>query len=151
MKGDRIGMLTLTTDQMAHLEARSFERLTARLELAVLQVFPDLGQPPAEAGAGADAAGSVTSVVETGVTRALQFDLHGDADWAVFIALGLALRKRAGGGAPDWVTDCMQHTGLPGSSRLALIEWWMAREAATDASFEPVLQSMRDIRATLEA
>ena len=146
-------MLTFTTNQMAQLEESSFERLIARLERAVLEVFPEVAQPPAEASNGVGAAQrmSVTGVVESGVTRGLQFDLRGGADWAVFIALGLALRKRPGGGTPGWVSDCMQHAALPGPSRLALIEWWLARETATDASLGAVLQSMRDIRTKLEA
>ena len=125
-------MLNVRDEQIEVFELHLFEAMQRRVERGVAAAFPELPDVP--------------GVVERGIERAASYDIGEAADFAAFIALGLALRLTPPGPAGDWIYSYVNRSNIPGQLKLKMIEMRLGALAEENAAFRAIAERMVQAR-----
>jgi hypothetical protein len=137
-------MLTFSDQQVTALEERMLQRLQNKLERVTARIFPEIEK--GQAGTGA-AGIRIAQMVETGIERAVGFDIEQPADIAAFIALVLSLRLTPPKSDADWIRQWLARAGTPGAGKLAVVEFRLTEAQGGEPAFAVCLERMKKARA----
>lgn len=141
-------MLTISKEQHEMFERMLFEKMQARIESAIAQVFPETCAEPAgldEPSTARRANEYGKAVVEKGIEAAVALGVEEEADLKAFIALGLALR-RGSVPTPSWMTQWLSRPDAAGPVKLAVIESRLRQLGTRDPQLHAISESVSRAR-----
>jgi hypothetical protein len=141
-------MLTVGDDQLEVFEQHLFEIMQQRVERAIAEVFPELGNATGTRGPerAAESGPQVKAIVRRGIESAVSFDIGDGPDIAAFIALGLAMRLAPPGASGDWIYAYLNRPDTSGPTKLRMIESQLASAPEENAALSVIARRVEQVR-----
>lgn len=141
-------MLVVPDTQIDALEQHLFGAMQARVERAIAATFPEFRAAARASGAdpAKDEDAQIRAIVARGIENAAEFDIGDGADFAAFIALGLALRLVSPGASAEWIHGYLRRPDASGPTKLRMIESRLQRLAQDEPAFDAIARRVAQAR-----